>query len=228
MEHFIDCEESVNGQTFLKLFKRTAGDAAQQQALLFVEGEKVYFCNSSTDTELKLMYDFSLTPGQGCYVQSIEYPGKSVYLYCEEIIQDERYPGWEVMKMEEYSQDSDVSFGQNLWLKGLCSTAGLTMNVHASIDGVGSQLREVRKGEQVLYSNKTLGMKALYAELTIAVKGRLLTVNSPSESVDISICRQDGVTVFASKSATGVQTIELPDKGFYIVKVGQKTFKVII
>lgn len=102
------------------------------------------------------------------------------------------------------------------------------MNIQASIDGLGSQLKEARKGDQVLYYNKTSGLKALETGISIDVDGKMLTVTDAAAPVDILICRQDGVTVYSSKATTGLQTIELPGNGLYIVKAGQKTFKVII
>lgn len=128
-------------------------------AVIKEEESKVYFKpNGFKSSEWYLLYDFSLKPGEGCFIYSpLTFSKNSepykTYVKCIGI--DEKFNGdWSLLRLEEYTDDSCSNIlGNGSWIIGLSSLKGILYNNRFEVDGFGSLLLEVSDNERILYSN---------------------------------------------------------------------------
>ncbi len=216
-------------------------------AFVKVEGNKVYFKPLRPNAnEWLLMYDFDLTPGEGAYhyyAGGIGYPGnpdpERTYLKCVGIDVDPNYPGWELMSLEEYRDDtcevlleggSIGSIGNKYWIKGLSSRRDVTWNSGVGLVGGGATLLEVTCGDKIIYKHHTAAIQEVpdNAPVKIRINGLVLTVSDVSASNSLSVYSPSGQLIHQAPSllSSVPTTVQLPHKGVYLLKIGQATYKV--
>lgn len=203
-------------------------------ALVRTEGERVYFRSSSDSDEWYLMYDFGLNPGEGCYVYTIngtwDYPSAPIrsYVKCVGTVDDGDYCGWEAMSLEQYDSDvCEMLVGKGIWLKGLCSTAGVINNSLFEADGRKSVLWEASCGAKILYSAGSASVAApVQDELHVTVEGRIVSVAGCAESV--GLYSVGGMEIAPRRTTAGMITFEAPDGGVYILRDGASARKIAV
>lgn len=209
-----------------------------------VEGNKVFFKPVRPNAnDWLLLYDFDLKPGEGAYhyfAWGIARPSnpdpKRTYMKCVGIDVDPKYPGWEMMSFEEYLDDTfeirldeDHNFGTNYWIKDLSSVRGVTWNSGLGLVGGGATLLEVSCGDKIIYQHDTSSIQQLpnKAPIKIRMNGRALTVSDSSASNSLSIYNPSGQLIHQAAIIPALPTtIQLPQKGVYLLKIGQSTYKV--
>lgn len=134
--------------------------------LLFVsyikpEGDKIFFKEKSDpDAPWYLLYDFGMTPGDGCYIYSptIGYPydvPSHRYLVCKEIIPPSDDCNFERMKMEVYMDDTrEWKIDEGYWIKGISSENYPYISHGFHFDGGGSELCYVFDKDSLVYPSK--------------------------------------------------------------------------
>jgi len=226
----IDGDTIVGGQQALKMYQ-SCGDADNELvAIVRTEGDKVFFRDENSATGWSLCYDFGLETGEGCYIKSIGSPHISTYIKCVGICDDPEYNGWAVMELEEYEDETcAIELGKGKWLRGLCSSIGVTRNNRLEMDGIGAWVViEVSNGKQLLYQNLTNGISgATERQFGVSVDGMSVNITGIDAASGVSLFSNDGRMQQAFSRHTGSVKIQLPRKGVYILKVGNHVRKIM-
>lgn len=193
------------------------------------ENDKIFFMPVDAD-EWFLMYDFGLKPGQGCYVYSpaikdnSNMPLKS-YVKCVNI-EDGNATDFPIMTIEEYKDETCI--GKGIWLKGLSSKCGVDYNIGFDMDGIGTSLLEVKRGENIIYSQKTSSISQISDKsIKYSINGHDLTVFGINPSDDIRLYNIEGKLLESFKSEGDMVSVRMHQKGIYILKAGKRK-KIVI
>lgn len=130
-------------------------------------GNKIYFKPFKDSEKLFLMYDFGLQPGDTTSIWSIydfnilSYGDSSTVripsglkIKCKSRYKYESYGNVEVIRIEAYPDEScKTPIGEDLWLNGISSLAGLTRNKQFLTQGIGSKLQEVSKNGKIYWES---------------------------------------------------------------------------
>jgi len=157
--YILDGDTLVGKDKGLKLFCIKNGDTENRHlvAIIRSDRDKVFFLSGHDPNKWTLMYDFSLTPGKGCWVGTISSFGASdvspklSYVRCKEIVKDGESGEYEVMMMEEPYEGRDCV---GVWIKGVGGIQGILSNNGFCLDGRNSMLKEVSCGDRILYMDR--------------------------------------------------------------------------
>lgn len=204
-------------------------------AVIKSEDGKVYFKPSDVmDSEWYLAYDFTLNPGDGCYIYSMLQTSIDTLPYKSYIKCVGRQENWEnrqfdLLQVEEHT-DHNCSFviGSGAWLAGVSSMNGILYNNRFGDDGRSSTLISVENSNnQILYSNPQAQTSDIsdIADDFIKVKDLDLYI-TVKNTTSGTIYTQDGI-LLGNYNFTGTTTqIKLPCKGVYILKLGNRSIKI--
>lgn len=204
-------------------------------AVIKTEDSKVYFTpNGFKSSEWYLLYDFSLKPGEGCFIYNpltFTEDSKPYKTYVKCIGIDEKFnEDWSLLRLEEYTDKSCLNLiGNGSWIKGLSSLNGILYNNRFGVDGFSSFLLEVSDNERVLYSNIPSGI----LETTdtsipnIKVDGLDLYI-SVNDDICGSIFSQAGVHIGDYKFSKALTHIKLSNRGVYILKLENTSKKILV
>ena len=200
------------------------------------DGDKVSFkLTDAEDAQTYLFYDFGLKEGEGCYIYDPDFIQEGIpfgtYIKCEKIGEDSEFPGWQTMSVTQYDDESCTGYShKGKWIKGLSSSEGVLFNNRFNLDGKGgSLLWNAMYDGKSLYSNPMVNIKEITAETGISVKtyGLTLIVYAKVPTVG-EIYNQAGMIVGNYQFAENPTTINMPAKGVYILKAGDKVVKIAI
>ena len=225
--------ETINGFEALKMYEAHDGETAELIAYIRVDGERVYFTKDGYESnEWYLLYDFSLKVGEGCnvsYLYSDDYPPESTYIRCIDICKDDSFNGFEQMIVEEFKDSSlSVNYGKGVWLKGLSSEKGVTWNNRLNADGGGCILLSASNGDEIIYQKESANAnKLIFEGLMVNTIGSNIYISNTDENTAVSIYSVAGSCIYSTVASTSAQAT-LPNKGIYILKVGDVTQKLIL
>lgn len=229
----LEGEETIDGYTALKMYSENEDEPSSRvlKAYIRTDGDKVYF--RKVDSEIKewrLMYDFGLKEGEGCYVYALnreEDINPRSYIKCVGISHDAESQ-LDVMKLEEYDDETCGSFVRHgKWFKGLASELGVEYNNYFELDGGGTRLIEARYGGDIVYSwTPTNIADATAPALGARVAGTTLTVTGIAAPCRVQLFAADGTLVGSMVAVGGSARMVLPGKGMYVLKAGGKTMKI--
>lgn len=225
----IDGDTIVDGQQALKMYQSWGDGATELAAIVRTEGDKVFFHDASSATGWSLCYDFGLEIGEGCYVKGLTSPCITTYIKCVDIHDSPEYGGWSVMELEEYEDEScSTCYGTGVWLRGLCSSKGVTSNNRLDVDGMGAYIvSEVYCGKQLLYQNTANGISGTtVGRFSVSVDGLSVKVSGVEGNESLLLFSGDGRMLRQIHSHTGELQIRLPQKGVYILKAGRRVSKI--
>ena len=146
------------GEPCLRLYFANGNDESTKHpaTLLRVDGDKVYFMNSTEDTDWTLLYDFGLEIGESCEVGRMpsDWTKKSTVtldkVTCVDKITSEKY-NWPAMVMR--SGDAETEDSDGIWLTGIGSDQGLSHNGRYDWSAdMWSELKEMSVGDRVIFS----------------------------------------------------------------------------
>ncbi len=157
--YILDGDTLVGKDKGLKLFCIKNGDTKDRHlvAIIRSDRDKVFFLSGHDQKKWTLMYDFSLKPGEGCWVGTVSSLGafdvspKLSYVRCKEIVKGEEYGEYSVMVMEEPYEGDDCI---GLWIKDVGGIQGILSNNGFCLDGRNSMLKKVSCGDRILFMNK--------------------------------------------------------------------------
>lgn len=226
-------QQVVDGYNTLKLYYTNDGNESSTTFIAYIrtDNDKVYFKLADSESEdWRLMYDFGLSVGEGCYVYylcngSVNESDKT-YIKCTGISDDAS--GLKVMSLEEYNDETcSFLYGTGKWLKGLASENGLRYNNRFNMDGLGSTLLEAYNGSEVFYSKTVTDIANARPDgLGVRIDGKNLCVSNAGGQ-EIALYTTDGVRIARTVAAGGTASLTLPGSGMYLLKVGDNVKKVM-
>lgn len=194
------------------------------------EGEKVFFLVDEASSDWRLIYDFSLQPGESVVVWSPErikgYPLSSVTLRCEEIRVCATDPSITEMvmtnpKWDEFS-DEIREYSNIIWFKGLGNNCNPFFSDYGmDYAGIGYELLDISINGTPRYRSPGYAAIESVADASVGIevsKGRI-TVNDS----DAHVYRIDGIEVIGSN---GVYDSLTP--GIYVVTCNGKSQRVAV
>lgn len=203
-------------------------------AVIKIDDSKVYFkLNGFNSSEWYLFYDFSLKPGEGCFIYSPfptskdSGPYKS-YIKCIGI--DEKFnEDWNLLRLEEYTDDSCLNIlGDGSWIIGLSSFNGILYNNRFDVDGGGSILLDVSDNGRIIYSHQSGILETTDTpNLNIKIEGLNITV-SANDDICGSIYSHTGVHMGDYKFSNTPTHIRLSTGGIYILKLDNISKKILV
>lgn len=136
-----------------------------------------------------------------------------------------------MMSMTVYDDESCTGYShKGKWIKGLSSTEGVLFNNRFDLDGMGGSLlwNATHDGE-TLYANPMVKVDEITAETGLDIKkdGLTLTVFVQTPT-DGAIYNQAGMILGNYQFGENPTSINLPAKGVYILKAGDKAVKIEI
>ena len=194
------------------------------------EGDKVYFLADETSSDWRLIYDFSLQPGETTVVWSPEaikgYPLAAVTLRCEEIRVCATDPTITEMVMTNPKWDDladDVREDMNIvWFKGLGNNGNpFFADYSEAYAGIGFELLDVSVNGTSRYRSPGYAAVGSVADSSIDIevsKGRIAVNGSDAHVYGI-----DGIEIVGSD---GVYDSLTP--GIYVVTCGGKSQRVSV
>lgn len=231
----LDGDTVVDGMDALKMW--VTNDKTQVRELVAVvrtEGDRVLFRNGAVTDGWRLMYDFGLQPGEGCYVYNVSDNLTRTYVKCVEVRQG-ACGGLDAMELEEYDAEPQSRGDGRLhstgtWIRGLGSTRGVTWNNRFGVDGAGGMLLEASCGGEVVYHREVSSVEPVFdRRMNVRVDGQEVTVTGIDGHDAVSLFTLDGVLVRQFKK-TGRDELRFVAQcsGLYIVKCGQDSCKIAV
>lgn len=227
---------TADGQVFLMIGNSTWGNEDNQQiAKIKTEGEKVFFSLiEKPELGWFLLYDFGLKLNDECTVYSpcrLAADGYPVgcELKCTEIIENNvEFDGFTTMGLTHSSENGETS---TTWINGIGDSCGVLTNFSLDMDGYSNPLLlEVKNGEEIIYANNNSNVvdKIFSDEIEFFVADTKLTIQSNSSPITCYIFNTEGILISQSTISKEPQSINLPQKGIYILKMGRESYKIII
>lgn len=232
--------EKTDVDGVLMLYK-SYDDSPEREFVGYVktEEDRVLFNGvSSASADWYLLYDFGLKPGEGCYVYSLAFldeqsvPRYKTYVECVALNEKSAdYDGWDTLTMQEYDEtvdppDSSIKFA---WIKGLGSQMGILHNGIYGTGGPGTKLTDVFWNGEQIFKRVTTGVSEIKdsGSADIRIDGRNLYVSAEKE-MNCAIYTANGLHIGTYVLGSTVSRIELPDRGVYILKIGNESRKIVI
>lgn len=232
----VTIEKTLDDNCF-NLYRSDEDNTSERELIAVIKQEesKVYFNpNGYKSSEWYLLYDFSLKPGEGCYIYNPVVLSKDsepykTYIKCIGI--DEKFnEDWSAMLLEEYTDDSCLYIlGTGSWITGLSSLNGILHNNRFGDDGVYTRLLDISCGERIIYSNKPSGISEITDtdDLNIKIEGLDISV-SAKDNICGSIYTQAGIHMGDYKFSKTPTHIKLSHRGIYIIKLGNTAKKILV
>lgn len=222
------------------LFSYTTGtdlENLQCEAEIKTDGEKVYFKDPSDDNDTwYLMYDFGLQEGESVEIFTPTFLSNhripdAITLTCKEIVENNPdFDGWTTMTMVEEEVFEGESHEREIsWIKGLGDFRGPLANYSVFLTGGGSLLLSASYDNSVVYTSPYNGINYTDAVSPINLKiiDNILDIHTDNAAMPVWVYSINGNLIGVKEPTNISDTILLPAKGVYIVKSGDKSFKVI-
>lgn len=229
----VDGDTIVDGVEAMKVYATDSRGNYNLDAIIRVDGEKVYTLNNFDTNQWYLAYDFSLEIGDECYITRFDaytekYTRPNVHHYvCTGKCPSDDYGGCPALQFEDvltdYPDESEFEAGKGEWLIGIGHTHGVELNFLTDLTiGIGGRLLSASfNGNQLCkYSDDFIGDEEMTdASIKITQNGdKSLTISNLDASGQVSVYDMTGMQVL-SQTATGNSiSINLPQKGIYIIK----------
>ena len=201
------------------------------------ENGKVYFLSDDEPQEWKLMYDFTLQPGDEADIEeynqsALGYGGR---VRCMDVYPLPSDPDLQVMELafceelkdiEEAGEEGERVYSIIRWIAGVGNTGGPLQNLYnEGIIGYGYQLDELTVGENLIYRHPEYTAVYKVADIEkmeIRVsKGEIAVIGS--EDAAVSVYRADGVRCNAGQGRFSSLA-----PGIYIVKVNGESRRIMV
>ena len=198
---------------------------------------KVYFLSDDEPQEWKLMYDFTLQPGDEADIEeynqsALGYGGR---VRCMDVYPLPSDPDLQVMELafceelkdiEEAGEEGERVYSIIRWIAGVGNTGGPLQNLYnEGIIGYGYQLDELTVGENLIYRHPEYTAVYKVADIEkmeIRVsKGEIAVIGS--EDAAVSVYRADGVRCNAGQGRFSSLA-----PGIYIVKVNGESRRIMV
>ncbi len=228
----VDGDTIVDGVEAMKVYATDPDGNYHINAILRVDGDKVYTLNNYETNQWYLAYDFSLEIGDECYfyyfnayIQKIR--PKEQHFVCTGKYLSEDYGGWPVIQLEEVltfnPEDYEFDVGKGEWLIGIGHTYGVNLNYFTStLVGGGGRLLSASFNGNLLckYSTDFIGDEEMAdASIKITQTGdKSLTISNLDAGDQVCIYDMAGMSVFSQTTTGDNLSINLPQKGVYIIK----------
>lgn len=214
-----------------------ASAGVSKDLIIKKENEQIFFRDKNNEEIWYLFYDFSLTPGEGCYVFSpISFDSEGMpyktYIQCMEIKENDReYDNWTTMYLYEYENENLTSYPEKgVWIKNLSSANGVLQNSRFNLDGGSSKLIIAVLNDNIIYSNDAAKINVVVSpknSINWRTDGDKLFIDCSDDVNQIKICSLKGEFFFLKKAGKGYY-IELPHSGIYFLMVDDFTYKILI
>lgn len=231
----LDGDTLVGGVEALKMYVQNDYTPGRELvAVVRTEGDRVLFRNVAVTDGWRLMYDFGLQPGEGCYVYNVSDSLTRTYVKCVEV-REGVYDGLDAIDLEEYDAEPQSSgdgylYSDGTWIRGVGSLFGVTWNNRFGVDGVGGMLLEASLDGEVVYRREVSSVEPAFDDrrMDVRVDGQEVTVTGIDGDDAVSLFTSDGVLVRQFKK-TGRDELRfaVPASGLYIVKCGQDSCKFV-
>lgn len=228
----------ISGYEALSIWSQTLNSDVEEQpyraTYLRYDSGKVYFLSDGDDAEWKLMYDFTLQPGEEAEICDFTgwaspYSGK---VRCMKVYPLESNPELQVMELEfcENLEIKDDVFTETeeygiRWIVGIGNIGGLIDNLYSTwLLGRGSLLDEFSVEDKLIYrSPYYTGVEEVsdadMAEIKV-LKGEIIVGGNPAS---ISAYSVDGVRCYGRDGRFSDLT-----PGVYVVSIDGKSRKVVV
>ncbi|MDE6331126.1 MAG: hypothetical protein K2L80_00835 [Muribaculaceae bacterium] len=229
--------EKTTDDNIFNLYRSYENHTSDRTLIASVKTEesKVYFNPiEGKSTEWYLLYDFSLKPGEGCFVynpltlsdESVPY---KTYVKCVDI-DEKSNEQWSILRLDEYTDNSCSNLiGNGLWISGLSSLNGILYNNRFGVDGFGSKLLDVSLNERILYASSQSGISEITdsSEPNVRVDGLDIYISVNDDTYG-TIYSQSGMHIGNYKFSKTPTHIRLSDKGVYILKLENSSLKLLV
>lgn len=224
--------ERVDGYDALRMYQSDdRSPEPKLYAYVRCEGDKVMIKPCGVENaKWYLMYDFGLAVGEGCYVYGAwdfcedREPCKT-YMECVAIEQDAA-SGLTAMTVREVYKGFDE--GTFVWYKGLSSKMGVLYNNGLGLDGIGRMLTKAVCDGKTVYSRQTTGVGAVeHDAFKAVVNGLHVDVTNIAAPCQVALYAADGKLIESSFAGGGSARLLLPAYGVYVLKVGERTLKIV-
>lgn len=201
---------------------------------------KIYFrLNTDTDSSWYLLYDFGLTPGEGCYVYTplnlnTQPSISKSYIKCVSVKESNPdFYNLDTMLMEGFSSDAcELSLGSGVWITNISSENGVLANNSFDVDGGGSQLLKVTLDDEILYEAPTTKLPSIDSNsnenISISTKGLFVSVSGTGLNSCPLIFTLSGEKITPAITSEGQSSFIVPSAGVYILKAGSHSQKFIV
>ena len=234
----LDGYEIVDGYEALKMYHTHSDKPSERNLNLYIrtEGDKVYFKYASGEnSDWYLMYDFGLKEGEGCYVYSPFYSDDKVpyksYIKVTGFDTDEQTK-MTLIRLNEYKDEtcSTEYSEEGAWIKGLSSLLGVDSPGGFGLGGTPLlQLEEVSYEDNVVYKASTTGIQNTQDHtFKVAIEGNKLHITNIDVPSKVTLYTVDGAICKQIMSNSNCADIVVPSNGTYILKVGDKSKKVVM
>lgn len=160
---WLDDEIEIGGFKAMKMWRQYDGREMWLKTYLRVDGDKVYFLVDKEGTDWRLLYDFSLKPGEGVEVWYFNgviddcITPMSGYMVCEEIRPSATDESITEMVMRNYAskaryESAPDDFNRCIWFQGIGSNGDPLYVIWGDdIDGGSLELLLVESEGEVVY-----------------------------------------------------------------------------
>lgn len=237
MIEVVTIEQAMDDNCF-NMYRSYEDNTSAKELIAVIKTDefKVFFKPKDSKTsEWYLLYDFGLKPGEGCFIYNPLASSKNstpfkTYIKCVAIDESFESEEWHVLSLEEYNDDSCSNIiGTGFWIKGLSSLNGILYNNRFGVDGFGSKLLDVSDSDRIIYSNKQSGILEITDSSipNIRVDGLNIYV-SVNDEICGSLYSISGEHIGNYKFGKTPAHITLPDRGIYILQIGNVSKKISI
>lgn len=211
-------------------------EAPRLSSYLRIDGGKVYFLKDEESAEWKLMYDFTLSPGEEAEIS--DYSGNTPWfsgrVRCMNIHPLESNPELQVMELtfceeleniDESVNSDEQRYSLIQWIIGVGNIGGPMDNLYSDgIVGWGCSLEEMMVGDTLIYrSPYYTGVEEVsdadMVEIKV-MKGEIMVGGNPAS---ISAYSVDGVRCYGREGRFCDLT-----PGVYVVSIDGKSRKVVV
>lgn len=230
--------EKTTSENCFYMYRSYENDAYNKDLIATIKTEesKVYFkLEGANNSEWYLLYDFSLKPGDGCFVYSpfTSYKNSTPYkTYVKCIGIEDNFEGsdWRVLRLEEYNDASCTNIiGTGSWIKGVSSLNGVLYNNHFGVDGVNRLLLDVSDNHKIIYSNNRTGISETTDTPIPNIRIQDLDVYiSVNGNISGSLYSQTGIQIGNYIFNQTPTHIKLSHKGVYILQLGNNAIKILV
>ena len=236
---WVEKDQTSEQPRYLIFSKYANASETEVVAEVKTEGEKVLFHLLDDDESLwYLMYDFGLQPGEECEVYCPAWISDKVpemaKFRCDEIIEkDARFDNWPTMILTETTYVDE--FGeditdQGIWIKGLGDQRGVLTNYSYFTAGGGSKLIKVENDDTVVFDLTASTQVTTIGndEIELRLDGNILIIDSASNGEKALLYDLNGILISTIDLSKNHNEINLPQKGLYILKIGDKSKEILV
>ncbi len=238
-QYFFENPTVIDGYECLELNETTIftegveGTYSSKLGYIRTEGMKVYAAPLPISEPVKwyLMYDFGIKPGEWvefwCPFVSNPYSSDRLYL-----LDEEESPEFGGRKLMHLVSDPDYPELDNVtWIKGITNKCWFEMPIMCPgilASGGCFLLYEIRLNDQILFADFPTEVDEIGVSDSYEIVGQNLVIKHLSDCEPVCVYDLEGNIVYCSSIGGHCDSISLPHKGLYIVKVGNQINKIMV